>query len=67
MAEYERHAARQKKQDRAFDDVQRVIDEVTDPEKMSKTAYKEFLEQLMSDLEGRLDGVTRELEEDGDG
>lgn len=48
----------------AFETVMKAIDEVTDPKKMTKAEYRDFLEELMSDLEGRLDAVMRELEEE---
>jgi len=37
----------------ALEKVYKVIDDVTDPKLMSKEEYRDFLGELISDLEGR--------------
>jgi hypothetical protein len=44
--------------------VYEVIDTFCAPERMSKEQYKEFLEILIDNLEGRLEGVNDELREE---
>lgn len=51
----------------AKDEVRKRVDEVSDPKEMSKAEYKEFLEELISDLEGSLDCVKQELEDEQEG
>jgi hypothetical protein len=43
------------------------IDQATEPKNMSKKRAKDFLEQLQSDIESRLDGLKDEMaDEDND-
>lgn len=38
------------------------VDETTNPDEMDQASYKDVLEQVVDDLNGRLDSVTIELE-----
>lgn len=42
-----------------------VIDQVTDPKRMSKSEYKDLLEEVAAEIEGRLDAVKDELRDEG--
>lgn len=37
--------------DKALEEVKKLVEEVTDPSRMSKDEYREFLDELISDLE----------------
>jgi hypothetical protein len=51
-----------KKVKKAFEVVRNSLDEESEPEKLTKLEYKELLEELLSDLEGRLEAVDEELD-----
>lgn len=52
--------------DDAITQVKDLIDEVTDDSEMSKAEYKEFLEELKTEVDTRLEAVTQELEAEAD-
>lgn len=49
---------------KAMEAVRDVIAEEGDPKKMSKAEFKEFLEEIDTDITGQLEAVTEELEND---
>jgi cell division protein FtsI/penicillin-binding protein 2 len=53
--------------DEATEQVMEVVDQVTDPEYMTKKEYQEFLGSLIGDLRIRKEAVDQELEEEPDG
>lgn len=50
--------------EKAVREVENLIDEVTSPKRMSKTEYRDFLEELGSSIDGRLDAVKEELRDE---
>lgn len=51
-----------KKVKKAFEAVCNCLDEENGPEKLTKLEYKELLEELLGDIEGRLEAVDEELD-----
>lgn len=41
--------------------IMRTVDESTEPRRMSQEQAKDFLEQLVTELESRLDGIKDDL------
>lgn len=52
-----------KKEKAAYESILKAIDTECAPEKLHKESYAVVLEELITDLEGRLDAVNEELEE----
>ena len=52
---------------KALDAVKSTIDREGDPKRMTKAEYKDFLEEIETEVEGRLDGVKAELKEEDEG
>jgi len=48
----------------ATEKVYKFIDDVTDPKIMTKEEYRDFLGELIDDLNGRLEAVVDELGEE---
>ena len=51
-----------KKVKNAFEAVRNCLDDESDPKKLTKLEYKELLEELLVDIEGRLEAVDEELD-----
>jgi hypothetical protein len=45
--------------------LERVLDDVTSPDHMTKKTYRDFLAELIADLQIRLEAVVEELNDDG--
>lgn len=55
-----------KKVENAVEQVRELVEKLSDPSEMSLRDYQEFLEDVMSDLEGKLDCVNKDLEDEED-
>jgi len=54
------------KTSRAFEAIRECIDRECDPDLMTRSQYRDLLEELAGDVESRLEAVQEELGEDED-